>query len=71
MLAQLTSWVANTGFRTAEKPTTAQDFMPTQRAKKANAKASAPRSIRMTKRRRQLLADRLNATLGQIAVVVK
>jgi hypothetical protein len=71
MLAQLTSWVANTGFRTAEKPTSALDFMPTQGAKKANAKAAAPKRIRMTRKRRQLLMDRLDATLGQIARVVK
>jgi hypothetical protein len=71
MLAQLTSWVANTGFRTAEKPTTVQDFMPTQWANKARtgankAKSNAP-AVRMNRKRRQHLMDALNNTLGLIA----
>lgn len=33
LFGQLTSWIANTGFRTAEKPTTPTDFMPSQWAK--------------------------------------
>lgn len=30
LLAQLTSWVANTGFRSTEKPTKPSDFMPSE-----------------------------------------
>ncbi len=71
MLAQLTSWIANTGFRTAEKPTTAMDFMPSQWAKKAKAKTSAPKRIRMTKKRRHGIFLHLRATLGAVATVKK
>lgn len=71
LFGQLTSWIANTGFRTAEKPTSALDFMPSQWAKKAKAKAAAPKRIRMTKKRRQAIFEGLRATLGQVATVVK
>jgi hypothetical protein len=71
MMAQLTSWVANTGFRTAEKPTSALDFMSSQWAKKARAQAAAPKRIRMTKKRRQNIFEGLRATLAQVSTVVK
>jgi hypothetical protein len=71
MTAQLTSWVANTGFRTAEKPTSALDFMPSQWAKRARAKAAAPKRVRMTKKRRQSIFEGLRATLAQVATKVK
>lgn len=67
LFGQLTSWIANTGFRTAEKPTSALDFMPSQWAKKARAKAAAPKRIRMTKKKRQAIFDGLRATLAQMA----
>ena len=45
MLAQLTSWVANTGFRTAEKPTYLHETShPSQWGKKVKAKASASKA---------------------------
>ncbi|MCU1251532.1 MAG: hypothetical protein JWQ49_4561 [Edaphobacter sp.] len=71
MLAQLTSWVANTGFRTAEKPTTWKDFSPTQWSKNAKTASSKFKRIRMTKKRRQSIFENLRATLAQVAVVVK
>jgi len=66
MLGQLTSWVANTGFRSTEKPTSPLDFMPSQRTKQEQA-AKPKAAVRMTKKRRRMLADQLNATLGVIA----
>ncbi len=54
LFAQLTSWVANTGFRSTEKPTHPRDFMPSQWAKHPK-----PKRPRMTKKRRQDIADGL------------
>lgn len=67
MLAQLTSWVANTGFRSTEKPTKPTDFMPSQWSKTAKQKASKP--IRMTAKKRLDMAEYIMATLGKIAKV--
>jgi hypothetical protein len=56
MFAQLTSWVANSGFRSTEKPTTAHDFMPSVWRKKAKQKAPDPKKpVRMTKQKRHLM----------------
>jgi hypothetical protein len=71
MMAQLTSWVANTGFRTSEKRTTWKDFSPSQWSLNAKAASTKPKRIRMTKSRRQGIFDGLRATLGQVATVVK
>jgi hypothetical protein len=71
MLAQLTSWVANTGFRTSEKPTSALDFMPSQWAKKAKAQAAATKRVRMTQKKRHAIFLKLRATLGQVATKAK
>jgi hypothetical protein len=70
MLAQLTAAIYNTGFKSPEKHVNAVDYMPSQWAKKANAKA-APKRIRMTKKRRQSIFEGLRATLAQVATVVK
>jgi hypothetical protein len=59
MFAQLTSWVANTGFRTAEKPTAARDFMPSEWGK-TPAKAALKR-VRMTKKRRAAVANQIRS----------
>jgi hypothetical protein len=71
LFGQLTSWIANTGFRTAEKPTSALDFMPSQWAKKArtgaNKTTSRAPAVRMTKKTRLHLMNSLDATLGMIA----
>jgi hypothetical protein len=53
MLAQLTSWVANTGFRSAAKPTTWKDFAPSEWSKAAVATTRR----RMTKKRRAEVAN--------------
>jgi hypothetical protein len=67
MFAQLNSWIANTGFRNAEKPTTPYDFMPSQWLKKSKSSPSQTKPIRMTKKRRQAICMGLRATLGQIS----
>src|SRR6202042_2926983 len=41
LLGQLTSWVANTGFRSTEKPTHPHDFMPSQWGKASASVASS------------------------------
>jgi hypothetical protein len=52
----MTSWIANTGFRSTEKPTAAFDFMPSQWMKKAKQKAPDPKKpVRMTKKKRHLM----------------
>jgi hypothetical protein len=71
LFANLTSWVANTGFRSTEKPTEPKDFMPSEWRKQALKPSPSPnKPVRMTAKRRRALADRLNATLGMIATVV-
>jgi hypothetical protein len=57
MLGQLTSWVANTGFRTAKEQTKATDFMPSEWRKKASNMSSSTRRKRMTKKRRREIAS--------------
>ena len=60
LFAQMTSWLANTGFRSTEKPTKATDFMPSEWAKTAKSTA-APRPKRMTKKRRAAIANGIRA----------
>lgn len=50
MLGQLTSWVANTGFRSTKEPTNPRDFMPCMygredKAQKVRAKRRSRKSI--------------------------
>lgn len=72
MLAQLTSWVANTGFRSTEKPTTWTDFSPSQWAKKAKPTASTPaKRLRMTKKRRLAIFDGLRSALAPVATITR
>ena len=61
LFAQLTSWVANTGFRSTEKPTQPKDFMPSQWAKANPSKTAANKPNRMTKIRRDKVASCLRA----------
>jgi hypothetical protein len=51
LFAQLTSWVSNTGFRTATKPTSPRDFMPSEWTKTTGTQAAGT-SKRMTRKRR-------------------
>jgi hypothetical protein len=59
LLGQLTSWVANTGFRSTEKPTHPEDFMPSQWGKASASVASS--SGEMTAERRAAVADGLRS----------
>ena len=62
LFAQLTSWVANTGFRTTDKPVSTVDFMPSQWHRSAPANAThlpATKPIRMTAKRRAEVANGL------------
>ena len=60
LAAQLTSWVANTGFRTTEKPTKPQDFMPSEWGRtRASIHSGKPR--RMTKKRRADIANSIRS----------
>jgi hypothetical protein len=71
LFGQLTSWIANTGFRSTEKPTSAADFMPSQWAKKARAKTNPTAAIRMTKKSRKTLASSIDAVLMTAARRIK
>jgi hypothetical protein len=42
LFGQLTSWVANTGFRTTAEPTTPTDFMPSRWAKSTHPAPTPP-----------------------------
>ncbi|HTF67030.1 MAG TPA: hypothetical protein VK638_30540 [Edaphobacter sp.] len=44
LFAQLTSWIANTGFRSTEKPTTTEDFMPSRWSRMKPTKKKRKRS---------------------------
>jgi|SRR5271163_3601596 len=57
LFAQLTSWVANTGFKSADKPTSTKDFMPSQWGKSSSSAKSSPKRKRMTRKRRDAVAD--------------
>ena len=57
LFAQLTSWVANTGFKSCEKATNARDFMPSEWAKRTTP-APVKTTKRLTKtRQKQIAAD--------------
>jgi hypothetical protein len=55
LFAQMTSWIANTGFRSTEKPTHPKDFMPSQWGKASASIAFS--SGEMTAERRAAVAD--------------
>jgi hypothetical protein len=61
LAAQLTSWVANTGFRAADKPTKAQDFMPSEWARTTRSSTHSDKRTRMTKKRRAEIADSIRS----------
>jgi hypothetical protein len=61
MSAQITSWIANTGFKSVEKPTTARDFMPSEWAKKKTSASTSTPPKRMTKKRRKAVAAGIRA----------
>jgi hypothetical protein len=67
MLGQITSWIANTGFRTAKEPTTPFDFMLSRQQQ--NTKKEAPKRVRMSAKRRHNIGLALRATLMQVATV--
>ena len=56
LFAQLTSWIANTGFKSAAKQTAAKEFMPSEWAKTAKATGTSGKPKRMTKKRRAAIA---------------
>jgi hypothetical protein len=58
LFAQVTSWVANTGFRSVAKPTKATDFMPSEWAKTGKPK---PKPKRLTKKRQLEIAAGIRA----------
>jgi hypothetical protein len=59
MFAQLTWWVANTGFRSTEKPTTFRDFMPSLRESTGSSTRTPTKAKRLTRQRRVEIADGL------------
>ena len=62
--AQLTWWVANTGTRTPKKETTYEDFLVMPRPGKS-PRTVETKQIRMSKKKRQQLANDLRSVLGQ------
>lgn len=63
MVGQLLAMVGNIGYSGLEKPMRAQDFMPSEWAKKAAAaNAKAVRKPRMTKKRQIALAAQFRET---------
>jgi hypothetical protein len=67
LFGQLTSWVANTGFRTAEKQTSAADFMPSQWRKAPVINGP----VEMTQERRNEIANGLRECLMPLATIKK
>ena len=61
LFGQLTSWVVNTGFRALEKPTSTEDFMPSRWKKRSAAASSTTKPKRMSRKRREAVADGLRA----------
>lgn len=58
LFAQLTSWVANTGFKSCEKPTSITDFMPSKWQRKAETAKVIKR------RRRAVIAEEIRRTMA-------
>lgn len=57
MFGQLTSWVANTGFRSTKEPTKPSDFMPCMYSRKV-------KTVRKKRRSRQAIAGDIRAVMG-------
>ena len=68
MIAQLTSVVMNTGFRSPKEPVSTREFMPTERAKQAQQSPS-PKGKRLTKKRQKELARGIRAMFPNLAKV--
>jgi hypothetical protein len=73
MVAQLTSWVANTGFRSVEKPTKPTDFMPSEwaKARKIRAVVQQVRRRRLTKKRQIEIACGIRAMFPDLSKLRK
>lgn len=54
LFGQLTSWVASTGFKTPQEPTTARDFMPSMFGQNKQAKP-----VKRKKRKRSAIATEI------------
>jgi len=63
LFGQLTSWVANTGFRSTEKPTKPADFMPSKWANKAEQKPLAT-----VRRKRSIIAQECRSIMSFFGV---
>ena len=66
LFAQITSWVANTGFRSVEKPTKATDFMPSEWAKTRTTTTTVKRR-RLTKKRQTEIAQGIRAMFPDLS----
>ena len=64
MLAQLTSWVANTGFRSVDKQVKPQDFMPSHWAK---TRTTTVKRKRLTKKRQKEIAQGIRAMFPDLS----
>jgi hypothetical protein len=62
LFGQLTSWVANTGFRSTKEPTKITDFMPSQWGKKTTPQPK--KTKRWTKQQRHRMFLDLRQALG-------
>ncbi len=62
MLAQLTSYIVNFGFRSPRKQTTPKDFMPSQRAKGQ----TETKPTRMTPKRRREIVNALRTFFPKV-----
>lgn len=67
LFGQLTSWVANTGFKSCDKPTTIEDFMPSQWQKKANKTEDKPHTVK--RRKRAIIAQEVRQVLAAFGAI--
>jgi hypothetical protein len=70
LFGQLTSWIANTGFKSCEKPTSIEDFMPSKWQQKAgNSSSNDKPTPKVTRRKRDLIATELRQVLAAFGAV--
>jgi hypothetical protein len=68
LFGQLTSWIANTGFKSCDKPSSIEDFMPSKWQKK-NATSIDGKSPMAKRRKRSVIAHEVRQVLAAFGVV--
>lgn len=69
LFGQLTSWVANTGFKSCDKPTKIEDFMPSKWDSREKSDSRKDKPAQTNKRHRKVIAQEIRQAMAAFGAV--